>query len=475
MGGLSRKAFMIEKKADDTALPWLAVDAGALFFASPFLPPADLAQAKISASGIAGAYAKMGFHAINVGRRDLAAGIDFMKKIAADNRLPLVSANITAAGGALVFTPVLFTKIQGVTVAITGVADHNTTFPPGNEAIAISSWRDMLPSFIQQIQAKADLVIVLSNYPARENLTMAREIPRIDIIVQSGHSGANMGPKKIGATAILQTEKRGKYLGMFRVRWNGRGPWQPINRKENDLAQKKRELDGLSWQIRRRDRTLNSQQKKTDTIYRRLSQEKIELERVIATLEKQQQTGAREAPVAVAAGPFYINAFVPLPLAVPENMDIQHIILAAEKEVARLGKLVRPAQKTDLPLVGWRACLGCHEPQTAFWRKTAHFKAYDTLVNKDKETTLSCLPCHVTAPAATATTDSFSLLAMPEDLRGVTCEACHGSGVLHVTAPTAHSMRRRLRPSVCLRCHTPERDDDFVFERDSERIACPAR
>lgn len=465
---------MIEKKADDTALPWLAVDAGALFFASPFLPPADLAQAKITASGIAKAYAKMGFHAINVGRRDLAAGIDFVKKIAADNTLPLVSANITDTNGALVFAPVLFTKIQGLTVAITGVADHNTALPPGNEATAVSSWRAVLPPLIKQMQAKADLLIVLSNYPARENITMAKEIPRIDIIVQSGHSGANMGPKKIGAAAIVQTEKRGKYLGMFRVRWHGHGPWQPIDRKENDLAQKKRELDGLSWQIRRRGRTLNSRQKKSDTIYQRLSQEKIELERVIATLEKQQQqTGKSDATV--SAGPSYANAFLPLPLVVPENMDIQHIVLATEKEVARLGKLAVPAKKTDLPLVGWRACMGCHEPQTAFWRKTAHFRAYDTLVNKGKETTLSCLPCHVTAPAATAAADSTYLLAMPEDLRGVTCEACHGSGVQHVTAPTAHAMKRRPQPSDCLRCHTPERDDDFVFERDSERIACPAR
>ena len=57
------------------------------------------------------------------------------------------------------------------------------------------------------------MLIVLSTLPMGENQTLARQFPRIDIIIAAGNSAGNVGPIRAGNAIIVQTAARGQYLG----------------------------------------------------------------------------------------------------------------------------------------------------------------------------------------------------------------------------------------------------------------------
>jgi len=58
-------------------------------------------------------------------------------------------------------------------------------------------------------------------------------------------------------------------------------------------------------------------------------------------------------------------------------------------------------------------------------------------------------------------------------LAGVGCEVCHGPGKTHVADPKPGNIIRKPPETTCRRCHTPARDDNFSYEDDIKKIACP--
>ena len=129
-----------------------------------------------------------------------------------------------------------------------------------------------------------------------------------------------------------------------------------------------------------------------------------------------------------------------------------------------------------LVFAGWQVCAQCHEPQTDFWEKTDHSSAYQTLVEQEQQFNLDCLPCHVTAEYDTTkiSDDDSVLLSLPSALQQVGCEVCHGPGKTHAASQDPSLISRKPAASICLRCHTPERDEEFNYENNLERIASPA-
>jgi hypothetical protein len=133
-------------------------------------------------------------------------------------------------------------------------------------------------------------------------------------------------------------------------------------------------------------------------------------------------------------------------------------------------------QLEKLAFTGWKSCATCHSPQTAFWEKTAHASAYQTLSDEEQQFNLDCLPCHVTAEYKDIkiSNDATVLLALPAQLQQVGCEVCHGPGKSHAQSQNPADISRKPDTSICIRCHTSERDEEFNYGNDIERIACPA-
>lgn len=121
--------------------------------------------------------------------------------------------------------------------------------------------------------------------------------------------------------------------------------------------------------------------------------------------------------------------------------------------------LVLPsAQETPPKYVGTEKCKMCHSDQYDAWSKTMMAKAYESLVMVGEEKNEKCLSCHATGFGKGGFKDAEST---PE-LKGVTCEACHGPGEKFMKAmmegdfgKETKNARERAR-KACPDCH-------FVF------------
>jgi hypothetical protein len=122
---------------------------------------------------------------------------------------------------------------------------------------------------------------------------------------------------------------------------------------------------------------------------------------------------------------------------------------------------------TDSSYVGSLACGPCHVDQMAAWQKTKHAGAYMTLADKKQQFNTNCLPCHVTGVSMEKADEA---LVVPEERRGVGCEACHGPGRNHVKNPKENPVVSNPEPALCRKCHAPPHDTTFDYERNSKMV-----
>ena len=225
MGGLSKKAYTIKELTARQANPGLVIDSGNLLFQSDSLPPEALAKAKITADGILKAYQTMGGTFAGIGNRDLAAGAAFLRQSHKPPEFAWLSLNLVEPTGRKpLFTPWLLREKNGLRIAFLALTDHAATKSQAKDFIVLP-WQEVLPQALRQIEGKADILVLLSNYSFVENKEIARAYGNVDLLFQSGHVAGNMHPIVINQTLIAQTDIRGRYLGLLDLNWNGRGQW----------------------------------------------------------------------------------------------------------------------------------------------------------------------------------------------------------------------------------------------------------
>jgi hypothetical protein len=123
----------------------------------------------------------------------------------------------------------------------------------------------------------------------------------------------------------------------------------------------------------------------------------------------------------------------------------------------------------DQTYTGVKKCSACHFKQYMTWKKTKHATdAFGKLPAKYK-TDEKCLICHSTGFGAAT---GFKDEASSDNLKGTTCEACHGPGSEHETTAKKFANKKKLDPdeeklvrgtiykvlpqNVCIRCHASQ-------------------
>lgn len=121
-----------------------------------------------------------------------------------------------------------------------------------------------------------------------------------------------------------------------------------------------------------------------------------------------------------------------------------------------------------VPYVGDNVCRECHQAEYLHWRSTPHAAAISRLVQADRAGDKTCIPCHTTGAGLTA---GFGHPLATASMTNVQCEACHGPGFDHVSAP--EGLRRHTIyglsgecdacdiERLCTGCHDAENDADF--------------
>ncbi len=241
MGGLSGKAFQIEKSKRISALPHLTVDAGNLLFKrntrQPKTPPEML-----TAETIQQAYGAMGYDAVAVSENDFSAGIVFFKN-PEETDLTWISANIFDTSGRLLFKPFIIKKIEKITVGIIGLTG------PGqyqNEKIVIGDWKEPLRLQLQDLSPRTDMLILLSNFPSAQNKLIAKFFPELDMIVTADKNRGNTAPYIEGRALVTQSQSRGKYLGKLSVQYAPEGRWSNDTQLQQTVKSNKFKADFIA-------------------------------------------------------------------------------------------------------------------------------------------------------------------------------------------------------------------------------------
>ena len=473
-------------------MPALFVDAGALFFAHPHLPVNRLAAAKVTARGIARAMATMGVQGIGVSPYDLAAGADFLQQLATENKLPLLSANLVQANPhparrtnreddrapgfhgkdrQLLFAPYRIVNIGGTRVALIGLTGP---LPAPTDSITLRPWQDVLPQILDEIHSKSDLIILLSSLPRQANQEIANKYTTIHILIQAGQQAGTLAPRNLNNTLLCQTGAKGKYLGILDIRWNASREWAKQAQQNPEALQ--RRLDRVLWQLQRVEKRHQQQELANNSYYKRLVEEKKRLEHTLAELKKTSTgQGVRLCT--------FKNTFLAMETSLPEDSTVRAIVDQTRKEVNLLNREQQKKQRltneiinrTFVQMAGEERCAECHPSQAAFYRRTDHARAWQTLTMRDQQYNPDCIACHATLPEYTETirTNEALLTSLPARFYNVGCEACHGPSLAHANDPDA-VLPSAPSAMTCKQCHTAQRDPQFNFREKKTKIECPA-
>lgn len=119
-------------------------------------------------------------------------------------------------------------------------------------------------------------------------------------------------------------------------------------------------------------------------------------------------------------------------------------------------------------------CRTCHGNVYKDWLATPHAYALDTLVERNEHYNPECVGCHTTGYRK----GGFVSFETTPQYKGIQCVSCHGPMKGHIDLHSgiretseAEAMRgQEVTKDTCLRCHTPERDNDFDFESDKKEV-----
>lgn len=472
MGGLSRRAHIIKQYLSSATNPVLILDAGALFFDSPVLPPSQMSGKKEQAEGIMQTMQNMQYNAIGVASRDLSGGVEFLEYLQEKYTIPFVSANLARQdNGDIIFKPFIIRQIGEISVAIIGLTDIQPNVQNSEllKNVSLVSWKKALAKILPELINNTDMIVLLSSFPELINREIAQQFKEINLILQADHSISNRAPQPYNNSLITQTAGRGKYVGWMDINWTTAKKWGQDHSPRLKTFMDR--LDQVNWRLGGLKKRYQGTALKDNVQYQALQKEKSA---VLAQIESIKQLQPENLST-------YQYKAIALKITLPEDPEVKSMVAITKRRVYDKNKkrLAELRQKTNTDrnpasMAGWKSCRSCHLEQTNFWQKTRHAKAWDSLAEDKQQFNQDCLICHVTLPTydKKIIIRNNLLATLTTEFHNVSCEACHGPAKKHVEQPEQSKLPSPTA-QTCLICHTPDRDDNFDFSEKVKLIRCP--
>jgi len=110
-------------------------------------------------------------------------------------------------------------------------------------------------------------------------------------------------------------------------------------------------------------------------------------------------------------------------------------------------------------------CKTCHIKSFKAHAESAHASAFENVKLAGEETNTICLQCHSTGNGKPG---GFLDVQTTPDLAGVTCQACHGPGSMHIEAPKEKKSETiaKTAPEMCIKCHKIHGDHPELGEKE---------
>lgn len=213
-GGLSRVQTVLMAEG----LPTLRVDAGD-----------SIAGAEdyhvIQYGHVLKAFASLGFHAVNLGRREAALDAETLRKLAAASPVPLVSANVVdARTQEPVAKPWLQVKVDGVSYGILGIVDPHSVGETGLGAgLQLLDPASAISKHLPEVKKGADVLVLLAFAREERMKELAAQFFEFQLILGGDVPQPSQEPLRANRSLILATTNQSRALGFFEAKLNANG------------------------------------------------------------------------------------------------------------------------------------------------------------------------------------------------------------------------------------------------------------
>ncbi len=170
----------------------------------------------------------MGYDAMALGEKDLAAAAAIVSSRFEEASFPILSLNISPTDALPNVQPYILRQVDGHTVAIVGLthaaaASRSRTL---GISLTVESAVAVLQRAVEEIRAQADVVILLSNLAQDSNNLLAQQVAGIDAII-GAYGGGQVKPAVLagpdGQVVLHAAGAQGKSLGVLELQFDTQG------------------------------------------------------------------------------------------------------------------------------------------------------------------------------------------------------------------------------------------------------------
>ncbi len=348
------------------------------------------------------AYNLMGYDAFTPGELDFSFGVGEVIRMSQRANFPFLAANLVDANSkAPVFKPYVIKEVQGFKIGILGlISDRSPLGGPPEEKgkYLITDPFEAAKKIIGVLRKQCRVIVALAHMEADEQKMLATNVHGIHFVINGHLTHAHQDPQLVAHTQVLIAGSRGEHLGQV------------------DFFKQRGRLFSR-YQLN----ALKTDYKENPEVQAWVSQYKDQLQCIL------------QPPVVMAERPKGPADSSPT-MAVPQL----------------------------LAFMGEKSCQTCHPREHAHWETTAHARAYRTLVERNKASDPSCLPCH--------TTGYGSFQDPRARFENVQCEACHGPAEAH---PNPRKDLEGAEEHECRACHNATNSPNFNYDIYVQKIIHP--
>ena len=406
----------------------LLLDTGNLLFRKPPQTETKRKDAFLRVDLLIQSYNEMGYDVANVGEKDLMEGFKFLFELTQKAKFPFISANLVDKKmGKPILKPYVIKEVAGLKIGIGGLMsdEFNPALQEREPGLNILDPFTTSRALIKNLDGSCDLIVVLSQLGEMKDKRLAKENPRIDLILGGGGEAKRAVHERVNEVPIYRLEPRGGYLGRidYFLSDNKRPIKFLISQERDEMEKRLERLLTRSIQIKSEMAKSARQDEMRVKELKFLESKQKELEMTLLGLEDKN---------------FYKHTAIPVQLSIEDDPKI---IKGLEIYRAESIKLYRPKAPSlpekelpekeliaripkESPFVGAVSCKKCHELNYRNWLKTKHAKASQTIASSPKYSQEECLICHSTGYGKMR--EYATVEEIPFYLRGVQCEACHG-------------------------------------------------
>lgn len=218
-GGLSRRSRYIQTVRRDVKNS-LILDGGDALVIGHFDSEKEKEKARRRAEIVLNIYEKMEYDALNIGDTDLGLGVEYLKAIQKNLKIPFLSANLKdKKTKKSLFNPYLVKEFTGLKVGIIGLttSDVPTYIHKEIKGCYIEDPIQVAIDMVKGPMSNCSFIFALAHLNPPEIEDLAKRVPQVSIII-GGNNRSFIFPKQIHRSIWVQTDPYGIHIGRLDLR-----------------------------------------------------------------------------------------------------------------------------------------------------------------------------------------------------------------------------------------------------------------